>query len=281
MNISLEHERSTTVAGWTAMQNIGRRYREFFPTLLPENYDRDWYLFLNADSPQTHASIRGFVDGVFGEGRWSGVYFEPIPVNDWFLRPINFCPAFVEETANPREQAAFREGPEIRQMLIEINRRLGFQSENQLGFATVLTMWEWCRFELASTFEISDSPLGEDSAWCAPFTPVHHQIMEYFTDLHYYYFTGFGVRNQRLIENLNCGAMQDLLLHIQGLPNGSPVSKVYVTHSQMVQALLVTLGAMRDNTHLHQYNFAQQSFRLWRTSLLTPNAGNIAVVTFA
>lgn len=280
MNVSLEHQSATTVAGWTAMQNIAKRYQQFFPTLLPSEYDPNWYLFRSTSLRQAQASIRGFADGLFGDGGWASVEFENVPVTDWLLRPINFCPAFQAETASMPERDAFVEGPEVEQMLVEVNRRLGFHGANQLSFETIFTMWEWCRFELSSVFEISTSPIGYDSAWCAPFTIVHNEILEYYMDLFYYHFTGYGVRNQRLIENLNCGLFQDLLLHIQGNPNEAPVAKIYVTHQHSIQSFLVTLGAMRDETRLHQYNFAQQSFRHWKTSFLTSNAGNIAVVSY-
>ena len=262
------------------MQNIGRRYQQFFPSLLPSNYSREWYLFRNSWTRRSHASIRGFVDGLFGDGGFEDVEFEDIPAKDSFMRPIDFCPEFTFETSRLPEREAFGKGPEVEQMLDEVNNRLGFRGSNQLSFNTVWIMWEWCRFETASEFELSESPIGEASVWCAPFSIAHHAIFEYYADLGYYYFTGYGVRNQRLIENLNCGLMQDLLTHIQDDSADSQVSKVYVTQSQIVQAFLVILGAMRDEHHLHQHNFAQQSFRHWKTTFLTPNAGNLAIIRF-
>ena len=279
-NITFEYGSSTTVAGWTAMQNIGRRYQQFFPTLFPGNYSREWYLFRNSNTRQTHASIRGFVDGLFGDGGFEDVEFEEIPEIDFFLGSIFFCPAFIEETATLAEREAFGEGPEVEQLLDEVNRRLGFRGSNQLSFNTIWIMWEWCRFETASEFELSESPIGEASAWCVPFSVAHNAILEYYADLGYYYFTGYGVRNQRLIENLNCGLMQDLLTHIQDDSVDSQVSRIFVTDSQMVQSFLVSLGALRDEHQMNQYNFAQQSFRHWKTTFVTPNAANIAVIRF-
>lgn len=278
-NITLEYESTTTAAGWTAMQNIGRRYQEFFPDLLPSTYDSNWFFFRSCFTQRSRASISAFAEGLFGEGGSEGVHFYPVPEFDYFIRPIAFCPAFQEETAHLREREAFERGPEVQQMLSEINRRLGFHNSERLTFRTVRTMFEWCRLETASRFELSDSPIGEASVWCAPFTVAHNEIMEYYDDLGYYYFTGYGVRNRRLIENLNCGLIQDLLTHIES-DDESTTARVFVTYSQMIQAFLVSLGALRDEHNLQQFNLAQQSFRHWKTSYVTPNAANIVVIRF-
>lgn len=144
-NITLEHEAATTVAGWTAMQNIGRRYQQFFPTLLPSTYDPNWYTFRNTITRRSHASIRGFVDGLFGDNGWIQVAFQPIPEVDTLLRPIEFCQMFIEKTATLPERQAFEEGPEVEQMVDEVNHRLGFHGSSSLDFRTLWIMWEWCR----------------------------------------------------------------------------------------------------------------------------------------
>lgn len=144
-NFTLEHEAATTVAGWTAMQNIARRYQQFFPTLLPTTYDPSWYRFQHTITRRSHNSIRGFVDGLFGDGSWGQVHFEQMPDNDLLLRPIEFCPMFIEKTATLPEREAFEEGPEVEQMVEEVNRRLGFHGGNSLDFRTLWIMWEWCR----------------------------------------------------------------------------------------------------------------------------------------
>lgn len=262
------------------MQNIARRYQEFFPTLLPNVYTPQRYMFRHAFTQRSQASIRAFSDGLFGEGAWQHVFFEPMPVRDWFLRPIDFCPEFTQEVANQRQQVAFEQGPEMEQLLKEVNARLGFRGAESLSLDNILIMWEWCRFETASTFEMSISEIGEHSTWCAPFSVAHHAVLEYHQDLHYYHFTGYGVRNQRLIENLNCGLMQDMLRHIASNNATEQLVRIFGTDSQMVQSFLVSLGAIRDGSPLHQHNYAQQSFRQWKTSLITPNAANLVIVRY-
>jgi hypothetical protein len=277
-NISLDIAEINTVAGWTSTQNIASRYQHFFPAVLPNVYTRERYLFRHVSYQRSQASLRAFTDGLFGDGFWPNVTFEPVPLRDWFMRPINFCPEFSDEVANQTQQAAFEKGPEVEQMLAEVNRRLGFSGARSLDLNKIFTMWEWCRFETASNFDLPTS--FPDSPWCAPFTINHHAVLEYHQDLHFYHFTGYGVRNQRLIENLMCGLVQDMLLLIQSNDSSDQTVKIYGTDGQMLQAFLVTLGAARDDLHLHQHNFAQQSFRHWKTSFITSNAANLAVVRY-
>ncbi|KAJ6644488.1 Multiple inositol polyphosphate phosphatase 1 [Pseudolycoriella hygida] len=279
-NLTLESASLTTEAGRIGMRNIARRYQQFFPTILTETYDRQRFHFRHTRTMRTNTTIRAFASGLFGESESENVFFEDVPENDSFLRPIDFCPPFREEVANQHQQVAFENGPEFEEMMEEINRKLGFHGSNQLSVDTVLVMWEWCRFETATYFELSESEIGDPSAWCIPFSISHQSILEYYQDLGYYHFTGYGVRNQRLIQNLNCGLMQDLLTHLQSNSSADTTVRVFVTYSQMVQALMVTLGAFRDDINLNQHNFAQQTARHWKTSIMTPNAANFVVVRY-
>lgn len=272
-NITEEVENVNTAAGWSAMENMGRRYQQFYPTILPSTYTRARFFFRHTDRQRSQGSIRAFADGLFGSNRWSDVTFEDVPARDTLLRPTDFCPMFRDETANRPERDAFESGPEYEEMMAQVNRRLGFQGSNQLSISQVFTMWEWCRFEKGSS-------VGDVSAWCAPFTVANTAVLEYYEDLNYYYLTGYGVRNQRLIENLNCGLMQDMLTFMQSTNANDQSARVFGTHSVVIQAFLVTLGAFRDTVHQTQHNFAQQSFRTWRTSLITSKAANLAVVRY-
>lgn len=74
--------------------------------------------------------------------------------------------------------------------------------------------------------------------------------------------------------------MQDLLTHLQSNSSDDTTVRVFVTYSQMVQALMVTLGAFWDDANLNQHNFAQQTSRHWKTSFLTPNAANFVAVRY-
>jgi len=208
------------------------------------------------------------------------VVYEDVPANDWFLRPFDFCEAFWNETENWADsQVAFQRGAEVVELINEVNRKLGFQS-NVLNFESILSMWEWCRFETSMSFELSDSETGGDAPWCAPFSVGHHLLMEYWADLGHFYFSGYGVRNQRLLENLNCGLLQDLIRLLQSEDPTDRTARIYLSYTQELQLMLVALGSFRDTWPLHQHNYAQQSGRNWLTSLIAPLGSNLGVVRY-
>jgi len=206
------------------------------------------------------------------------IIFEDVPEIDWFLLPTTYCPLLAEETADQHQLEAFQQGPEFEEMMEQVNRKLGFHGSNQMSVDRVLAMYEWCRRETMQQFALSNP--DADIAWCAPFSIAHFLLLEYYSDLRYYYLTGYGVRNQRLVENLTCGLVQDLLTLMQSNNNSDQTVRIFVTDSQSLLALMVTFDLFRDSRLLDQHNFAQQSARLWLTSLITPNAGNVVVVRY-
>lgn len=273
-NITVEIESTNTEAGWHSMNSIGRRYQERFPTLLESTYSQERFLFRHVNTQRGLASIIAFAGGIFGDQGWLDIVFEPIPEVDSFLAPIQVCPLFTQTVAAQPEQVAFVNGPEITQMMEQINRKIGLRGSRQLSFEQVLLIWEWCRYETGSTH-------GEASAaWCVPFSIAHNEILEYYRDIGYSHFTGYGVQPQRLIENLDCHLIQDMLDLMQSDNEDEQTVKIYSSFSQVVQAFLVSLGAFRDDRPLNQHNFAQQAYRHWRSSVLTPNAANLAIVRF-
>lgn len=263
-----------------AMQNIARRYQQFYPTILTENYSPTHFHFRHTRFAPSNNTIHAFVDGLFGENESGNVNFEDIPDRDLFLSPTEFCPAFTEEVANQHQLAAFRRGPEIEEVVQQVNRKLGFHSSHQLSLDRILIMWEWCRRETGDRFDLSDSEIGENVPWCAPFSIANNILLEYDTDLSYYYVSGYGVRNRRLIQNLNCGLVQDLLAHMQSNDDTDQAVRVFASNSHVLLLLMVTFGALEDTWILHQHNFAQQTARHYLTSLIAPRSGNLAVVRY-
>jgi len=278
-NITLEWQRTPTVAGWTAMKNIARRYQERFPQLLSNVYNRNQISFRHTQHSDATGSIRGFADGLYGDGRFSSVEFKSVPVpDDWFLLPET-CTDYVDATRIRPHRAAFEKGPEIEKMLQRINTRIGFRGSQQLSLEQVFTLADWCKFEIASTFDISQSPIGELSAWCVPFTIPDHAILEYLQDLGNSYYEGYGSPNRNLMENLPCGVIQDMLLFINST-DSVETSRVFVGGVALIGMVLVSLDAYRDNQPLHEHNFAQQFLRNWRSSLISSYGVNIVAVRY-
>lgn len=258
------------------MQNIARRYQQFFPHILTETYSVDRFHFRHAAFERTNTSIRAFASGLFGPAASQDVIYEDIPEIDWLLTPFENCPPHTEIN---EYRDNFLLGPEISEMLNEVNRKLGFHT-NPLNLNTVLMMWEWCIFETAALFEVSNSPTGGNASWCAPFSVAHHLYFEYWLDLWHYYFSGYGVRNQRMLDNLSCGVKQDLLMHMLSNDSTDQMARIFVTNTQVIQSMLVSLGAFRDGFPPHQHNYFFQSGRQWASTLIAPHGQNLVVVRY-
>lgn len=264
-----------------AMENIAERFQQNFPNILTNTYSPGRFLFRHTYTERCNTSARAFARGLFGESASQNVIYEDVPENDWFLRPFEFCPLYDEEVSDwDKKQNAFRIGPEFEEMIEQVNRKLGFITTNKLSSERIFDMWEWCRFETSSTFELSNSETGANSPWCAVFSVANFLTIEYLADLGHFDLYGYGVRNQRLQENLNCGVMQDLLTHMQSNDDTDQMARIFITYAEQVQTMLVLLGSFRDTWPLHQYNYAQQASRHWRTSWIAEFGSNLAVVRY-
>lgn len=101
-------------------------------------------------------------------------------------------------------------------------------------------------------------------------------MMEYRDDLIYFYKSSHG---SKLNRNIKCAAIKDMLDRLDS--SSGPKTTVYFSHSAALQLFLTGLGAMRDDIDLKSNNsFVEMSMRKWRTSVISPFAGNIAVVRY-
>lgn len=262
------------------VRNIARRYQQAFPTILTDTYSRERFFFRHSPSDRSNSSIRAFATGLFGETEAQNVVYEDVPSRDMLLSPFDICPAFNEEVGwNPAEREAFRQGPEFEEMREQVNRKLGLTGANQLSIQQIIVMWNWCSFETAAAYEFSDSPTGGNHTWCVPFSTAHHDLMEYADDLWSFYVSGYGVPNQRLIQNIHCALIQDLLTYLQST-NTEQRARIFFALSQQPKSILFNLGLFRDVWPLHRHNYAQQFGRNWRTSFISPFGSNVAVVIY-
>lgn len=273
-NITFGNEQFLTVSGWNELRQLAERYQSVFPTLLPSTYSRNDYFFRSTATQRTIETLRAFADGLFGSDQYQHVEFEDIDQPDVLLRPYNFCPLYDEIPDIRAEQNEFLEGPEYQEMISQVSHKLGFHGSHILRAEEVETLAIICRFE-----QIWD--MNTTSPLCAAFSVANHQVIEYWNDLYYYYRWGYGPKNYRtLYENLPCHLIQDMLNFLRSNNPNDHTARIFGAHLPSLYLTLVSFGAFEEGIPLTRHNFAQQTFRMWKSSNITPMAANLAVVRY-
>lgn len=274
-NITADMEQLLTVAGWNEFLELAHRYQAAFQTLLPSTYSTSHYSFRTTHTQRALGSMRAFADGLFGFNGFEHVEFENVPEEDLLLRPHDFCPLFDSVTVPSTEQQAFMRMPEFQEMLSQVSAKLGFHGPEQLRFSEIEVLVNLCKFEQIWN-------INATSPMCAAFSIANHQVLEYYEDLHFYYRFGYGHAEtfRTLLEGINCDLMQDMLTFMQSTDPNAPTARLFGGHTATMQLILVTLGLFEDEVPLTRHNFAQQTFRKWKSSLLAPKGTNLVVVRY-
>lgn len=136
--------------------------------------------------------------------------------------------------------------------------------------SNIRSMWQLCRFEQA--FDLTKL-----APWCSVFSIDDIAVLEYGEDLGYYYEAGYGFA---MNSNILCEAVQNLLTFLQSNDDDEAPARILITHSTSMQLLMVALELYEDEIPLTRSNFAQQSFRKWRTSEQSAFASNLAVIRY-
>lgn len=272
-NITLDKDQFLTVTGWNEVQGIAQRFQRHFPTLLPSTYSPVDYLFRSVRLVGIESSIRAFADGLFGFDGHHQVEFEVTDEPDALFH-FN-CPLFGEINSTSVEVDAFMDGPEYQQMHTEVSNKLGFHGSRTLTPDEIDVLLVICQFE-----QLYD--LNSTSPLCASFSVANFQVIDYRKDLSRYYTHSYGQfpNHRRLLENLPCHLMQDMLHFLRSNDPNDERAKIFYSDGYTLLMVLNVLGAYEDRVPLTRHNFAQQTFRLFRVGRIVPKAGNLAVIRY-
>lgn len=270
--ITLERALYLSSSGYSEMRELAERYQSAFPSIFSSTYSPNDYFFRATNTHRTQQSLLAFAEGLFGENE--NVQLEDVPEQDFLLYPQSFCPLYSNVTSNNQESVAFLEGPEYQEMLTQVSAKLGFHGSQVLRSSDVLLLSRICEYD-----QIFD--LNSTSPLCAAFSVANYEVLEYQADLSIYYSSGYGHTNyRRLFENMICFLIQDLMQFFESYDVNDHKARLFSGNALPVMLALVSLGAFEDNVPLTRHNFAQQTQRLWKTSLTTPMGNNLAVVRY-
>ncbi|XP_055601964.1 multiple inositol polyphosphate phosphatase 1 isoform X2 [Uranotaenia lowii] len=269
-NITSNFDSFLTVQGWNDLKFMAKRYQDRFYEVFSGQYRKERFLFRHTDSQRTEASFKAFVEGLFGDGMSEYIKPEPEPTDDKLLKPYDFCPAYDANKDKNKlpdsELNKFIASPLFQITLSDISTRLGFRYN--LSLDQVDAMWNACRFEQAWH-------LQQLSSWCSVFTKNQVNVLEYREDLKYYYQNSYGYERS---SDLACYAVSDMIRHFASPDD--PLVTAYFTHESEIQLFLTALGAVKDREAPRADNYHGMRNRLFKSSVLTPFAANVAAVKY-
>ncbi|CAB3359944.1 Hypothetical predicted protein [Cloeon dipterum] len=283
MNITEIDEKLLVPEGERELKNLGSRTLTKYFGLL--NYDSDDLenseinlKFRYTDTERTYNSAQHFAIGLLDSNDTSQVQFTKSPLkHDPLLRFYQSCLKWKTEVKdNPdggkHQSVAFKNGTEYEVLKATVTRRLGLQDYN-LSTLDVDMMYKTCTFE--SSWSDDASP------WCAAFSEEDLQVLEYSSELKYYWTDGYGYE---LNYKQACPLVQDMLEHFKNASRATPQPKgvFYFTHSGTMLKVLAHLGLYRDKEPLWHHNFDHhKSSRLWRVGRIDSFAANLAAVLYS
>lgn len=271
-NFTVENAYTFSEASVVQMQNIARRYQQIFPTLLTETYspERFHFRYTNRTSDyRTNSSTRAFVAGLFGENEATRVIYADIPDTDWLLRPFSFCPLFAGDRMKGSHSYKDRNLKRCKSKSTE-----NLASRDRIG--SICNKFSRCGNSVplkrrpTLNFPSRQSETMLHGAYRSPSLIIFCWNMQ--QTWHYSMWVGTG------LQNSFCSLAQDLLSHLQS--DDEKRVRHFVAYGEQLQGFITTLGLFRDFWPMHRNNFVQQSARYWMSSLISPNAGHLAVILY-
>ncbi|XP_059483647.1 multiple inositol polyphosphate phosphatase 1-like isoform X2 [Neocloeon triangulifer] len=277
--LNISEEKNLVAEGERELEGLGTRVFFNFPELLSHEENK----FLNfryTDTQRTLKSALHFTNGMFGSNDTSHVQYSKSPhKHDPLLRFYKSCEKWKTEIDDHPDtgmlhQLAFKNGSEFSELKSDVANRLGLQ-DNALTILDIEIMYQTCAFESAWNEN------GTASPWCAVFSKENLQVLEYSSDLKYFWNDGYGYE---INHEQACPMIQDMLANFKNASRATHHAKgvFYFTHSGALLKVLAHLGLYRDKEPLQHHNFDQhKSSRLWRVGRIDSFAANLAAVLYS
>uniref|UniRef100_A0A3B5JZR2 Multiple inositol-polyphosphate phosphatase 1a n=1 Tax=Takifugu rubripes TaxID=31033 RepID=A0A3B5JZR2_TAKRU len=201
-------------------------------------------------------------------------------VNDTLMRFYTQCARLVQEvdknTSALVEIDKFHNGSDmmrVREKILHPSLSITFYL---LSADMAETAFYFCAYEF--TIRTENSP------WCQLFDEEGAKVMEYASDLREFWKRGYGYDIDR---KASCVLFHDLFDRLNKAAtenrSGQKVTEavtVQVGHAETLLPLLTLLGFFKDNNRLTSNNYAAQTRRSFRTSLMMPYAANLVLVLY-
>ncbi|KAJ8923090.1 hypothetical protein NQ315_001642 [Exocentrus adspersus] len=271
--VTPERGNALTSQGVEDLKLLASRYKSKYSQILQAPYDERAFYFQYENLDRTHDSYQAYIEGLFGSEAYR---VHANTLNDERLsKPDDSCRTLEERQTQTidfrNEYHSFTFSADYSKMVHDVFKRLGFRYN--LNASVISDMYDLCRYEKAWNVQ-------QRSAWCIAFTKSHLKLLEYGEDLKHYYKSGYG---NRLSERIGCSPLKDLYERFEKTVNGDntgPKATFFFTKAATLLNVLTAMGIGKEYTPLTAQNYYQHSRRKWRTSELSPFAGNLAAILY-
>ncbi|XP_075231910.1 multiple inositol polyphosphate phosphatase 1-like isoform X4 [Lycorma delicatula] len=257
-----------TENGYQLVKKFGKKLKDKFPHLIPKDYDEKLIQLDYSNDIKTNQSIEAMVEELFGKKFVPRNLQEESIVEQLYPQQCRRPHLFDKKTGQNYTYLAEISDYTVN-MIKRISDRLGF--EHLLSYREIANMYDGCQYEIAWG--------RQRSSWCAVFTKEDLKIMEYISDIAYFYLCGPGdvysmfqgcILLKDLFNNLKKAAEKES-------PDIRPKMSLYMGHSTTVLLLISQLGLTKGEVLLHN-NYYEMADRKWKTSHLAPYTGNIMAI---
>ncbi|KAM9364633.1 multiple inositol polyphosphate phosphatase 1-like [Pholidichthys leucotaenia] len=260
-------------------KNLAVRLSKLFPSLISEANLRGGFIkFITSSKHRCVNSTLSFKAGLTELWDIKDMEVEHAE-NDALMRFFDNCKRYVNEVDdNPSalpELDKFKQGPEMRRVQQKIADRINVP----YSFITD-DMAEAALFMCAYEFAIKTV----NSPWCQLLDEVDAQVLEYASDLKQFWKRSYGYD---INSKSSCILFHDMFSRLnrsvrerQLDQQVSEAVTVQVGHAETLLPLLTLLGFFKDSVPLTSTNYATQTNRIFRTSLMMPYAANLLFVLY-
>eukprot|EP01122_Echinamoeba_exundans_P014807 TRINITY_DN6791_c0_g1_i1.p1 TRINITY_DN6791_c0_g1~~TRINITY_DN6791_c0_g1_i1.p1 ORF type:complete len:554 (+),score=71.50 TRINITY_DN6791_c0_g1_i1:1-1662(+) len=263
-------------------KRMAHDYPEIFDIPADINFPRA-FTIRTSEVPRAAQSGISFAYGLFegkgdlGNSDFRAFYSFSMPRNeDRELRFFKTCPKFQTEILD--NDTTYWDSYKYLEMNIPpITERL----RRLLGFAGLTddhteAMYKACAWE-HSLHNTSDR-------WCSIFEKDDFLMFEFRDDLVFYYESGYGGRS--LGYDIACPLMKDMMDRFDKKIEGHPDveyerARLRFAHAETIIPFLTIMGIFNDSTKLSAFSSKEDiRARKYRISLMSPFAGNIAIMLY-
>jgi multiple inositol-polyphosphate phosphatase/2,3-bisphosphoglycerate 3-phosphatase len=193
------------------------------------------------------------------------------------LRFFKTCPNYVNQIKNNKTSSAestLYKHAQLPLLADKLTKRINVAGWN-LTTSDVSTLWTLCTFQLSAQ-NISDQ-------FCGFFDKDDAEVMNYIDDLSSYWTKGYGYP---INYEIACVLMQNFVDAItevvsHSVDQHSLRASLRFAHAETVMPFLSLLGLFNDSVPLRASNTQEQiDARLWRQSVISSFAANVALVTY-